>query len=54
MNIVTERRLMDRSFAGGQGVSDEICMELSVDVICVQILNEMALPYTNYASQFSN
>ena len=54
MNIVIERGLTNRSFARGQCVSDEILMELFVDVICVQILNEMALPYTNYASQFSN
>ena len=54
MNIVTEKGLTNRSLAGGQGVSDEIHMELSMDVIRVQISNEMALHYTNYASQFSN
>jgi len=43
--ILIERGLTDSSFAGGQGVSDEIRMELSVEVIRVQILNEMALPY---------
>ena len=48
--------LTDSSFAGGQGVYDEISVELSVDVICVQIWNEMALQFTNdHASQsFAN
>ena len=54
MNILIKRGLTDRSFAGGQGVSGGIRMELSVDIVRVQILNEMALPYTNYASQFAN